>query len=516
MLSPNINIVLKGLGSYKEGGIYASNNEPMVSVNNLTGKVGTLYEKMRYLVDYKEEHSIRRNAIERILKRNILMEDNSEIGLSLLRELVSSGYLPDKSVPESVAGKIQLIANKYLILGIACGIEKKRVVSLMASEIERFLFPQLINDLVLDWFYSTISVGINYSEKIPVEELNIQTYIACRHSFLQDDRETLLYAVLIKNLPELPKIIDETEIKNIALRFSEILTASEKDIKDPLAWKISSKLKNYSVYFSVLKEIVEKYGLVSESLFNDKARLAEEIKKILEDKYKRHGDIISKSGTRAIEYILLTKIGLAFLLELPYEKIFLASVDYFALGVNVIFHPLLLFLMVKTIRPPSLGNTSLIVSGINSIVENEDIKTIHIKSSSDGIFMQIVFGLLYFALCTISFGLIFGILKTLNFSIISMFLFLLFLTLVSYFGFRIRHNARKWIIYIEDDRILTLLWNFFTFPIINVGRWLSRKFSSINIFVFALDIILETPFKLILSTFDSFIYFLKEKGEDSY
>lgn len=79
---------------------------PMVSVHKLTSRAGAFYEKIRYLVDYKDEHTIRRSAIERILKRKFSFEGEKNVGMPLLQELVSAEYLPNNQVPETAAIKI--------------------------------------------------------------------------------------------------------------------------------------------------------------------------------------------------------------------------------------------------------------------------------------------------------------------------------------------------------------------------------------------------------------------------
>ncbi len=141
---------------------------------------------------------------------------------------------------------------------------------------------------------------------------------------------------------------------------------------------------------------------------------------------------------------------------------------------------------------------------------------IYVKPQTDNWALLAVFGGLYAVLFGISFGLIISILTALHFNIVSIILFLFFLTFVSYFGFRIRHNANVWKVYVEKEGLLALIGNLLAMPIVRTGRWLSTRFASMNIFVFLLDFILETPFKFVLGTFDSFITFLKEKGEDPY
>jgi len=66
-------------------------------------QAAVLYENVRYLVDYQEAHSIRRSAIERILKRAILIERKAVSAVSLLVELVeediSQGRRQQKALP---------------------------------------------------------------------------------------------------------------------------------------------------------------------------------------------------------------------------------------------------------------------------------------------------------------------------------------------------------------------------------------------------------------------------------
>jgi len=66
MLSgPTERLVVK-LKSQKPIAAYSS-GDTFINVNKLTEKAGAAYEKLRYLIDYKDERHIRRSAIERII-----------------------------------------------------------------------------------------------------------------------------------------------------------------------------------------------------------------------------------------------------------------------------------------------------------------------------------------------------------------------------------------------------------------------------------------------------------------
>lgn len=516
MISQSIKEISLGLEAYKEKDIYGEDKGPLINVNKLTGQVGTFYEKLRYLVDYKEEHTIRRSAIERILKRKLLIEGISNIGLSVLEELVSSGYLSNKSIPESVANHLSQIIDKYLTLGTITKINTNLVISLMASEVERFLYPQTLDHLMVESFFKNVFKNIKYQGDLSGDDLSGQIFLACRRSLLEDDNDASFYALTIRHIPELPTLDSEEKIKSIASRFLQVVSRVPSELVHPLGWSMASRLKNYSIYFSVIKKIFKKYGTISESILSDKARLKEEIENMMEVEYAKQHDTINKSGIRAVIYILLTKVILAFVLEFPYEKFILHQINYFALGVNVIFHPLLLLGIVKSAPKIYSGNTSNIILGVEEIIDDKNTRPIYIKRPVKNDFLLTLFDFIYLVLFTASFGLILWVLNSLHFNVVSVILFLFFLTLVSYFGYRIHYNAKKWRLETENENFLGLLWNFFTVPIVRTGRWFSRKFSKVNIFVFLMDFILETPFKFILGTFNSFISFLKDKRDDPY
>lgn len=49
---------------------HADHGTPL-EVNDVVRAVAGTYEKLRYVLEYKEEHTIRRAAIERILRRRL-------------------------------------------------------------------------------------------------------------------------------------------------------------------------------------------------------------------------------------------------------------------------------------------------------------------------------------------------------------------------------------------------------------------------------------------------------------
>ena len=95
---------------------------PHIRVSELISKMAFFYEKIRNAVDYDEDHLLRKNAIARILKRQVRIEgllkvsSNEELAQHLLAELIRAGYLQNNHLPESKIKEVANILDKYLKL----------------------------------------------------------------------------------------------------------------------------------------------------------------------------------------------------------------------------------------------------------------------------------------------------------------------------------------------------------------------------------------------------------------
>ena len=112
MLSKPVTTLLERL-KYRETANVSSGMDELININRITERAGAFYEKIRYLVDYKEERHIRRSAIERILKRKIIFEGaEKNLGMLLIQELIAGGYLANNAIAERNATTIEKIIHK--------------------------------------------------------------------------------------------------------------------------------------------------------------------------------------------------------------------------------------------------------------------------------------------------------------------------------------------------------------------------------------------------------------------
>ena len=74
----------------------------VINVDEVASKVAKFYEKMRGVTDWREEHLLRKTAIERALKRRLFLKrDGKEISEPLTHELIRGGHFPNDAIPES-------------------------------------------------------------------------------------------------------------------------------------------------------------------------------------------------------------------------------------------------------------------------------------------------------------------------------------------------------------------------------------------------------------------------------
>lgn len=487
---------------------------PRFSTNKITISVGSFYERLRYAVDYQEEHMLRRAAIERIVRRLLMFATTKEIGRAVLDELVRASYIENGTVPEPLAEDIERIINKYQRLESLVGKEAEIVWGYAAIEIEKLLFPSDIGERTFTAMVQSVVQYLKPKEPDLISEadFNLYVYIACRRVFLKESHASLNYALFLTMVPEWRGKIaqDEEIITAVAARFNHVQAEILALMDNPLQWKIASHLHNESIYFALLSEIARRSGANTESIVTDEERLDEMVDGILNRTYDVHQSKVSESGTRAISYILITKVVIGLAIELPYELLILGEINYFALGINIIFFPILMLAMVKTVSYPEGDNTDDVIDGLIDFVQgkNTAIQYVSVRGKSAlQQFGNFIFRLTFFAL---SFGAILTLLRYLHFNPASIFLFIFFLCIVTFMGIRIRLKAHEWTMESEDESVGGILWFLFAMPIVRTGRWMSEKLSSVNIFVFFLDFILETPFKLILGSFDTFISYVKE------
>jgi len=505
-------------------------DDQKIKVNRVIGKVSLIYEKLRNVVDYNDEHLLRKNAIFRILKRLIIIERKREvIGMSLIREMIRINYLPNNTLPESRAREVDQILLKYLYLGqiIINSYKNKDALKLFqwflqiaSCEVEEVLFDFSQRKALTIAMGRVIKEEVELPENISEGIQNILFNLTVLRSLLKSDEEVLYYYLLSELNPwfftEGP---DPSKILELVKNWPREKAKMDYLLFHPLKNKLGKIGRKYAVYFLILRDVLQKNHQNVDEVITRPKILEKEIAQICNKRYREIRTKVVRSVIRSVVYIFITKMTLALLIEMPLDFILEGTLNSMSLLINILFPPFLMLAISLFIYLPKQRNTEYIIKHIKEIVyqKKEGEKKYHLRSGTARYGLsKFLFNFFYFITYGITFGLVIYFLYVVKFNVFSSAIFIFFLCVVSFFAVHIRQTARELIVLDSKEGFINLLFDFFSLPIVRIGQWLSIKLSKINIFVFVLDLIIEAPLKTILEVIESWFSFVREKKEEIY
>ena len=506
-----------------------------IKVSSFLSKMAFYYEKIRNSIDYKEEHLLRKTAIERILKREIIIQgsikkiDSLKISKNLLTELIRAAYLPNNSIPESKIKEIGIVINKYIktrsIFEKTPNTDFKQknkitnwLIGISACEIEERLRNDSITDIEIEQIYKLLTDKVNLPENsIYTNDKEIQIYISIYRKLLKFDDFMIGYIAFKYYVPNWIDA-DEVLINKVSNNLDKLINKINEQVNHPLKNQLNRVTSRYAVFFNTLTEVIssDPNGEYKKAKTNY-VDFSFDVKKICEKKYAYTRARLWRAALRSIIYIFITKSVFVFLLEIPIIKWFGEEVNPIALAINIGFPAMLLFVIVLFTQVPDKENTTKIISGIEEILfdEKKNQSSITLKPPvKRGAFMNSMFGIIYTVTFFSSFGFIIWGLRQINFNWVSITIFLFFLAFVSFFSIRIRKSISELRVLEPKENIFSFLMDFFYMPIIATGKFLSEKFSRVNVFVFIMDFIMEAPFKAFVEIAEEWAKYVKERRDE--
>ncbi|MDP2736235.1 MAG: hypothetical protein Q8O59_00405, partial [bacterium] len=412
---------------------------PKIKVSELISRLAFYYEKIRNSVDYKEEYLLRKNSILRNLKRQVVIEGSiktvnaEEVAKNLLVELIRAGYLPNNKLPEIKISETAAVISKYLNLRslglLKIADEKARneigkwIFTLAAAEIEEKLNVDPVMQTAIGNIYELLSEHIALPDgSIYKSDREIQIYLSIHRIFMKFDDDMLELLLLKYYNANWGKATDQ-EIKYLADRLEVIKSEIDAQMNHPLAAQLNKIINRYAVYFTILNDVVSDDPVgVYESFKSDPKAFPRLVKKFALKRYQEAKVKLRRAAVRSIIYIFLTKMVLAFILEVPVTLWLGEILNYNSLAINIGFPPLLLFIIVLFTRTPSEANTQKIVQGVEEIVfvEKERKEPIVLRQPlkrRKGI--SAAFAVIYSITFFITFGLVIYFLDKIHFTFVS-------------------------------------------------------------------------------------------------
>ncbi len=484
------------------------------------------YEKARNVVDNKSDHLLRRNAIERIIRRLIWEHPRAEtakVAEGLARELVWGRYLESGSVTRRQIEKTAKILDKYFflinsLLGEPGGNNEKRkqvLFGMMSVEVELTFDPSLF--YIGSWTWAMKNWFLKITDWEDADFSNDQkeslVYVAVHRALTKSDDARIFFHFVSWKVSEFfTMTTDEfAQRKEIIFSFIDDLGIL---LESPALGRLYRLMRRNTAQFLIAKDIIEKGPITARGIFLDRDRLVQEVVKTCTLRYNEISGKIRSGIIRSIIYILLTKIFIILLVEVPFEIFYIGAIGWSSLGVNMFTPPVLMVLVGLSIRKPDSKNTERILDKIKRLTyEKEPVQKIRfsvLRKKEEGMGYQI-FSFIYLLFFLITFSIIVFILTLLGFNVVSMVVFFFFLSLVLLFGFRVQFAASDLMLDPDNKNFVSKLFENFTLPFLNLGVWLSRGMVRLNFLTVVMDILIEMPLKTLIEIAGEWTNFIKEK-----
>jgi hypothetical protein len=482
------------------------------------------YEGLRYSVDYRESHLLRRHALERILRRRLeLTGHRDDIGKLFLVELVQSGYLKNDSVPESIIPEVNDIIKKYLaimnLVSQANLSNQQDVIDwwlgVASAELEEFLAPAEGYRALVDLMTTAVEKDKPLAAwNLDKDQETTLIYIAAYRALFAFDPSTLHELLLLRSLPQWRKL----QAADMPQYFAELSHQRELinlSLQHPATERLWRLFKTRAIVFQALFDLTKKAGAEAENWLTNPDKVATEISAICQGYYKTARSRLYGSAARATLYVFLTKVIIAIGIEAPLERFIFGEVPSLPLAINLIIPPLLLISAALFTSFPGANNTKRCLELAGTVLWGGNRRIVpEARVIRRSIAMEQGLSVFYFLTFFITFGLIATGLSQIGFTWISTLLFLFFISVVSFFALRIRQPVRDLYVGRSSENIFTLLIDFFSLPILKVGRFISTTSARFNVFLFFFDYFLEVPFKSLLLLTEDVLGFFREKKED--
>lgn len=490
----------------------------LIQVPGLGKTITSAYEQLRNAAEYTEEHLLLQRAIRRFYNRNVSFGSQKalgKIGEELIVELTLAGYLPNNSFGSHVAITLNELTGSWMQVystlraaNVPKDTASEWVLDILSVRSEELLNPHYHLNALATFAYNHYLASLPRDKFIVDQQdtahYEICLYIATHKALLKSD------IALVRN--DLMNMYQQDP--NNIQAFITFNQQVDTFFTSELTHRIMRGVTKYGAPLRILKSMIESDDDLQNTLDSpDKflARFEETVNK----EYKSLNRRLTKGIIKSIAFIFITKIIIGIGVEVPYDLIFLGTIEILPLAVNLLVPPLYMASLKLGLRTPSNANTLALrnyIAGVLYPSEQHAAPILTLQTKTTSATAKLLYALCFF----VPFAITVYVLSLLHFNVVQGIIFFVFLSTASFLGFRLSHMIRELEILNKQQGLLSVIRDFFYLPFITVGQWLSRKYARMNIVAFVLDMAIELPLKTILRLVRQWTRFLNEKHEEMY
>lgn len=476
------------------------------------------YEQLRNATEYREHHLLLRGAIERFLVHNVHLNHFEPMATDLVTELTQAGYLQNDSVAlttietidETMRGYSAYFAAIEQVKTVPAETVASWLIQIASSQFENLLSPNprvnAIMRFAYDHYYTSINAA-DFDQDPDDPEYQLAVFCAMQRAIFKSDVPTTRYYWVTGHLTQ-------AQVEN-PQEFLQANASIDQLYQSPLTNRIERLINRYGAPMRILRETIAEETTPA-ALLSDRAATLAKVKAVARNRYSQLHERLRRRIGKTILFILLTKVLIGLVIEVPYDIGLHGAIAWTPLLINVLLPIAYMALLGFTIKEPGRENTAVISSWIERILYQTDEGPVHYRikkritsSSLNRIFTTVyVFGFIG------SIVLVAWLLYRLGFNMVNAVIFVIFFSAVSFLGFRLRQTARELAMLDERQGILRALSDFLSTPFVRLGHWLSDRYSRINLVTRLLDVAIEMPLKTTLRLIQQWIGFMRDKQEE--
>lgn len=498
-----------------------SETVPKIHVDEIASKIARFYEKVRNVIDYREEHLLRKHTIERILRRRVFLKEIApDIAEPLIKEIIRAGHLKNDSVPESKIIEVERAVKNLVTLLDAIrenGTESEKekedlrewLVKITVSAIEEMLFPPVKDTIQSSLMFRYIKNrllmnGITISEN----DRNLQLFIAIQKNLLRVEDDQLTYRLLKFVRPDWDTM-STADALALAPQIPDIRNRIRIHLQNPIGKYFARIVKRNKIVFQVLGDLI----------FGEKALAPDtvnaEIKEAYEERYEKESRRLNRLAFLSVISFFLSKMLIAFAIEIPIDRTFGHEFSLLNLGINIAFPPFLMLIIIAFVRMPSDKNLLLVTDEVRDVLFDAPEKRYVINIiRKKGWLGNAIVQISYIAIFAVTLYFLIKLLLLLHFSILNIIIFSLFISMVIATGVKVYNRSKEISLEKEKASMIRFIIDLFTIPFMTIGKWVIAGLSKFNILIIAFNFLLELPFQLFIEFLENFRGFLKSKKEE--
>ncbi|NMB91256.1 hypothetical protein GYA37_00210 [candidate division WWE3 bacterium] len=527
---------------------YASNP---VYVDEIASKVAVVYEKVRKVIDWKEEHLLKRSAVERILKRrlvskiygiNILPDINpEEIAEPFVQELIRSGYFPNGKIGREKIVDIQRLLEKYLYIlksepvkaeDVSSGKSKKEIkagakkkinfydwiIGIASCEVEEILDPPLREDALIDFMTECLCdrIKIVPDGKISNEEKYIQTYVAVHRTLYSLDEPIINFHLLRYKYPQFFKSNNYTqEFTENALKIWEEINGY---LNHPKASEFYAVAEKYDAAYLMVGDSMNKLEKSLDTV-DEKVSEPHIFLSLVEKSYKERLTTLKR---RLLNLAIFSTLSIfvaggasLIIFELPIAKLVHGRFYPWAIVADMGIPTALMFILVWMIKPPSDDNLDVVkdeVDKVSYVKEELDVYEIRLNKKMKK-YLNFMFAFIYLTGGMASLYFIYWVFKIAGVPWTSLYVDTVNVAMVVFAAMVIRQRAKELTIK-EKANIVEFILDFFSIPLAKIGAWFSQKWKEYNVVSAFFTALIDYPFSSFVATIEGWRNFIKEKKSE--